>query len=212
LRIVFLACGPTAFSFDRLTVPGLLHNETGGIKVGLAARHSIIIERYRGPQLRRSRNSFSFYDLCAKGTLDRVFGLSSRFNIIRSHVHMNSTPILVAVVDDDESVRESLPDLLKELGFDAKSFATARDFLRSRCLDNTTILISDVAMPGMTGPELFRELVSRGHAIPTIFITAHEDVATRPDVVEGAITCLIKPFNDTVLLEALKRALDDKPK
>jgi FixJ family two-component response regulator len=124
---------------------------------------------------------------------------------------MNSTPILVAVVDDDESVRESLPDLLKELGFAAESFATARDFLRSRCIDNAKILISDVAMPGMTGPELLRELVSRGHAIPTIFITAHEDVATRPDVVEGAITCLIKPFNDTVLLDALKRALNDKP-
>jgi FixJ family two-component response regulator len=114
----------------------------------------------------------------------------------------------VSVVDDDESVRESLPDLLKELGFASSTFATAAEFLDSPHIVKTACLISDVAMPGMSGPEMRRELVRRGYGIPTIFITAHPDYASRPDVLEGAITCLVKPFNDTTLLEALRIALD----
>jgi FixJ family two-component response regulator len=117
---------------------------------------------------------------------------------------------LVAVVDDDESVRESLPDLLHEFGLAAKGFATPMDFLASPLLDKTKCLISDVAMPGMSGPELRRELVRRGYAIPTIFITAHPDTAFRPDIVEGAVACLIKPFDEMALFEALKKALDLK--
>jgi FixJ family two-component response regulator len=120
---------------------------------------------------------------------------------------LNAPTILVAVVDDDESVRESLPDLLQEFGLTAKAFATPMEFLESEFAGKTKCLISDVAMPGMSGPELRRELFKRGHAVPTIFITAHEDVASRPDVLDGAIACLIKPFDETVLLAALKKAL-----
>jgi FixJ family two-component response regulator len=116
----------------------------------------------------------------------------------------------VSVVDDDESVRESLPDLLGELGFASSTFATASEFLDSPVIEKTACLISDVAMPGMSGPELRRELLRRGCAIPTIFITAHQDFASRPDVLEGAIGCLVKPFSDTTLLEALKIALSIK--
>jgi FixJ family two-component response regulator len=118
--------------------------------------------------------------------------------------------ILAAVVDDDESVRESLPDLLQEFGLTAKAFATPMEFLESEFVDRTGCLISDVAMPGMSGPELRRELVRRGHAVPTIFITAHQDVACHPDVLDGAVACLIKPFDEKMLLAALKKALDSE--
>src|ERR1700733_6982181 len=114
---------------------------------------------------------------------------------------------LVSVVDDDDSVRESLPDLLKEFGLESEVVATPRDFLQSGFVDKTTCLILDIAMPGMSGPELRRELLRRGHDIPTIFITAHADFASQLEFREGVIDCLIKPFSDTVLLEALKRAL-----
>jgi FixJ family two-component response regulator len=120
---------------------------------------------------------------------------------------MNTAAILVSVVDDDESVRESLPDLLQEFGFASKVFAMPSDFLQSAYLDKTTCLILDIAMPGMSGPELRRELLRRGHDIPTIFITAHPDFASLPDMREGVVDCLMKPFSETALLEALKRAL-----
>jgi FixJ family two-component response regulator len=120
---------------------------------------------------------------------------------------MNTAAILVSIVDDDDSVRESLPDLLREFGFASKAFATPSDCLESAFLDKTTCLILDVAMPGMSGPELRRELLRRGHDIPTIFITAHADFASRLDMREGVVDCLMKPFSETALLEALKKAL-----
>jgi FixJ family two-component response regulator len=123
---------------------------------------------------------------------------------------MDSDPIVVCVVDDDESVRESLPDLLREFGLASKVFATASDFLQSGFVDATNCLILDIAMPGMSGPELRRELLKRGHDIPTIFITAHADFASQLDMREGVVDCLLKPFSETALLEALKRALQLK--
>src|ERR1700722_17153045 len=101
---------------------------------------------------------------------------------------------LVSVVDDDESVRESLPDLLRELGYSVRAFSSAQEFLRSDCLGETRCLILDIAMPGMTGPDLQQELTVRGQNIPIIFITAlaDENVCTR--VLErGAVECLFKP-------------------
>jgi FixJ family two-component response regulator len=124
--------------------------------------------------------------------------------------YLNAKTTLVAVVDDDESVRESLPDLLTEFGLVSKAFATPMEYLESGYVEKTKCLISDVAMPGMSGPELRRELVRRGYAIPTILITAHEDVAGRAEVLEGAVACLIKPFDETTLFAALKKALDLK--
>ena len=115
---------------------------------------------------------------------------------------------LVSVVDDDESVRESLPDLLKEFGYSARAFSSAEEFLTSGLVDQTRCLILDIAMPGMTGPELQRELKHRGRRIPIVFITAHWDGSVRPRMLEqGAVECLFKPFSDTALLEALKAAL-----
>jgi FixJ family two-component response regulator len=121
---------------------------------------------------------------------------------------MKTAPILVSVVDDDDSVRESLPDLLREFGFASEVFAAPNDFLRSPCVKRADCPILDIAMPEMTGPELRRELIRRGHHIPTIFITAHADFALRSDIREGAAECLIKPFSEAALLAALKIALD----
>jgi FixJ family two-component response regulator len=118
---------------------------------------------------------------------------------------------LVSVVDDDESVRESLPDLLGEFGFAARAFSSAEEFLASDCVDQTRCLILDIAMPGMTGPDLQRELKLRGREIPIIFITASTDHTVRPQLIErGAIECLFKPFSDTSLLAAINSALHPK--
>ena len=115
---------------------------------------------------------------------------------------------LVSVVDDDESVRESLPDLLRELGFAAHAFSSAEEFLTSDYVDQTRCLILDIAMPGMTGPDLQRELKLRRQEIPIVFITAHRDETVRPRVLEqGAVECLFKPFSDTALLNAVNAAL-----
>jgi FixJ family two-component response regulator len=120
---------------------------------------------------------------------------------------MDNRP-LITVVDDDESVRESLPDLLKELGFAVEAFSSAEAFLASDCIDQTRCLVLDIAMPGMTGPELLRELNNRRHVIPIVFITAHKDETIRPRMLkEGAAECLFKPFSEKALLEALNSAL-----
>ncbi|HTY84615.1 MAG TPA: response regulator [Silvibacterium sp.] len=116
-------------------------------------------------------------------------------------------PIL-AVVDDDESVRESLPDLLREFGFAARAFSSAEEFLSSGCVDETSCLILDVAMPGMTGPECQQELKRRGKETPIIFITGRKDETIRARVLkQGAAGFLLKPFSDTALLAAIKAAL-----
>ena len=111
---------------------------------------------------------------------------------------------LLSVVDDDESVRESLPDLLREFGFAARAFSSAQEFLSSDSVGQTKCLILDVAMPGMTGLDLQQELRRRGQEIPVIFITAQRNEAVREQALEqGAVNFLYKPFSDTALLEAL---------
>ena len=115
---------------------------------------------------------------------------------------------LVSVVDDDESVRESLPDLLREFGYAVEAFASAEAFLASDCVGQTRCLILDIAMPGMSGPDLQRELTFRRQEIPIVFITAYGDDTVRARVVaQGAVGCLLKPFSETALLEALTTAL-----
>jgi FixJ family two-component response regulator len=119
-----------------------------------------------------------------------------------------STRPLISVVDDDESVRESLPDLLKEFGFEAQAFSSAEEFLASESVSRTSCLLLDVAMPGMTGPDLQQELTLRRRDIPIIFITANRDETVRPRLIaQGAVECLFKPFSETDLLKALNTAL-----
>jgi FixJ family two-component response regulator len=115
---------------------------------------------------------------------------------------------LVAIVDDSESVREALPDLLEQSGFAAEAFPSAEAFLASDTRRATDCLVLDVGLPGMSGPDLQRELNRRGDTIPIVFITAQGDASLRPRLIaRGAVACLFKPFSDTELLEAMKAAL-----
>ena len=115
---------------------------------------------------------------------------------------------LVAIVDDDESVRVSVPDLVRRFGFNVRTFASAEEFLASDCVAQTKCLVLDVTMPGMSGPNLQRELARRGRKIPIVFITGEADQDLRRQLLaEGAVECLFKPFNAAALLKALNRAL-----
>ena len=118
---------------------------------------------------------------------------------------------LVSVVDDDESVRESLPDLLRQFGFAAESFSSAEAFLASDVVSETSCLLLDIVMPGMSGPDLQQELTRRRQKIPIVFITAHEDgpVAARL-LARGAVECLVKPFSEAALLDAVRAALSPR--
>jgi len=119
----------------------------------------------------------------------------------------NQRPIL-SVVDDDESVRDSLPDLLREFGFAVRVFTSAEEFLSSDCIDETSCLILDIAMPGMSGPDLHDTLKRRGQQIPIVFITGQRDESVRARVLKQCPAgFLLKPFSDADLLAAIKAAL-----
>jgi FixJ family two-component response regulator len=114
----------------------------------------------------------------------------------------------VSVIDDDASVRESLPDLLRQFGFAARAYSSAEAFLESHCLGKTRCLVLDVAMPGMSGLDLQQELMRREQRIPIVFITGTGDQTVRSRALaQGAVECLFKPFSDTALLDALNAAL-----
>jgi FixJ family two-component response regulator len=114
---------------------------------------------------------------------------------------------LVCVVDDDEAVREALPDLVRALGYTVRAFSTAEHFLASNCVSQTKCLILDIAMPGISGLDLQRELARQGHRIPIIFITARADETLRVQLLrQGAIECLFKPFTESALLDGLDAA------
>jgi len=115
---------------------------------------------------------------------------------------------LICLVDDDESVRESLPDLLREFGFAVQAFSSAKAFLASVYVPLSDCLILDVAMPEMSGPDLLTELRRRGRHMPIVFVTAHVDENLRLRLIaQGAVDCLFKPFSQTALLDALEAAL-----
>ena len=114
---------------------------------------------------------------------------------------------LVVVVDDDESVREALPDLLRELGYRSKTFSSAEEFLSTGSTRGASCLILDIGLPKMSGPDLQRELVRRGHTVPIIFITARAGKSIPPGLLPPGAGCLFKPFSDRALSAALDAAL-----
>ena len=130
---------------------------------------------------------------------------------VELQLRRDSGRAIVAVVDDDESVRESLPDLLKTLGYIARAFESAEDFLKSTNIGETGCVILDITMPGMSGPDLRQELKRRGYDIPIIFITAQRDETIHAGLSgQDIVAYLFKPFSDTTLLEALDAAFGNK--
>jgi FixJ family two-component response regulator len=126
---------------------------------------------------------------------------------------MVSNLSIISVVDDDDSVRESLQCLIRSFGFAVEAFASAEEFLNSDHLRNTRCMILDVRMPGMSGLELGRWLVGSHREIPVIFITAHGDEARRAQALKnGAVDYLFKPFSEEVLLNAIHTALGANPR
>jgi len=116
---------------------------------------------------------------------------------------------LVAVIDDDESCRTALKEMLRSAGLSALAFASAEDFLKSGQQRQTGCLISDIRMPGMSGLELQAKLNADRCRIPTIFITAHGDEKMRMQALRaGAVEFLAKPFDDEALLERVRTALE----
>ncbi len=117
---------------------------------------------------------------------------------------------LLSVVDDDEMLRESLPELLREFGFAARAFSSGQEFLASDYVDQTRCLILDVAMPGMSGLDLQDELKRHGQAIPIVFISGQKDEDIRKRAFrQGAVKFLYKPFSDSALLDAVNAALGE---
>src|SRR4030095_803438 len=131
--------------------------------------------------------------------------------MMETELPMIDTRSLVSVVDDDESVRESLPDLIRQFGFAAQAFSSAEAFLASDVVHQTSCLLLDIAMPGMSGTELQEELLRLRYAIPIVFVTANDDRAVRPRVIARvAVKSLFKPFSETALLDAINAALQTR--
>jgi FixJ family two-component response regulator len=115
---------------------------------------------------------------------------------------------LIAIVDDDDSLRKSLDNLLRSVGFRTQGFSSAEGFLSSNHIPDTTCLILDVRMPGMNGLELQRQLGAANWPIPIIFVTAHvDDDARARALAAGAVDFLYKPFHEEALLNAIDTAL-----
>ncbi|MGA8272155.1 MAG: response regulator [Candidatus Sulfotelmatobacter sp.] len=140
--------------------------------------------------------------------MDAAFKVAHR-SVMQSHEGTHATErLLISVVDDDVSIRESLRDLVGVFGFAARAFASAEEFLSSDSVDQTRCLILDVFMPGTTGPDLQRELKFREQPIPIVFMTAEQNETIRREVLaQGAVECLFKPFSDADLLKAINAAL-----
>jgi FixJ family two-component response regulator len=119
----------------------------------------------------------------------------------------------VSIVDDDESARAAIQGMLKSVGWQARSFPSAEEFLQSGQLRETACLICDIRMPGMSGLELQARLVEEGWRIPIIFVTAHGDSRMQTRAMKaGALAFLGKPFDDEVLLEEVRTALESEPR
>ena len=119
---------------------------------------------------------------------------------------------VIAIVDDDESVREALASLMNSLGYEAVPYSSADEFMESADRGRTACLITDVNMPGMTGPQLHQRLIKSGERIPTIFVTAYPDEAVRKNAAHAGVDCyLTKPFREDELLACVRSALKRAP-
>jgi len=119
--------------------------------------------------------------------------------------------VMIAVVDDDKSFREALVGLMKSLGYRGVAFSSAEDFLNSKDHDSAACLIADVQMPGMTGLELYNQLIASGNPVPTILITAYPDQGMRLSALQAGVSCcLAKPFRESELLACLDSALNSR--
>ncbi len=131
----------------------------------------------------------------------RLAGLASQGMIMTKNK-------LLSVVDDDESILESLPDLLRSFDFEVESYSSAEEFLAAGGPERTACLVLDISMPGMSGLELQLELARKGQTVPIVFITSHPDETVASLVVKrGAVACLFKPFSQAAILEAVAAAL-----
>jgi len=115
---------------------------------------------------------------------------------------------LISIVDDDEPIREAINELVSSLGYHSVKFASAEEFLNSERLDDTSCLITDVRMPGLSGIDLQCRLIAQGRTLPIIFVTAIADERTRVRALTaGAVGFLGKPFDEACLIRCLVRAL-----
>ncbi len=120
-------------------------------------------------------------------------------------------PTVIAIVDDDESVRDALTGLMKSLGYRVLAFGSAKDFLHSKRRRRAACLIADVQMPGMTGPELYDRLIASGEQIPTILITAYPSETVRTRALQAGVKgYLTKPFREDDLLDCIRSALESR--
>lgn len=134
-------------------------------------------------------------------------GKNGMFRVCNPRTIMKNTPP-IAIVDDDESIRESLEGLLKSYGFTMRLYESAESFLESLKIQVPGCLLLDVRLEGMSGPELQHELATAGMPIPIIFMTAHGDEALRARLIAtGAVDCLLKPFSEEELIGTIKRAI-----
>jgi FixJ family two-component response regulator len=149
--------------------------------------------------------------LSSVGASRRIAKSGEAVFLRRTEISMMNSDLVVSIVDDDESVRESLPDLLEMFGLASQTFSSAEEFLAQDGISRSKCLILDVAMPGMRGPDLQKELNRRKIKVPIIFITGLRDEALRSQLIaQGAVACLTKPFSDSAMLEALHCALQAK--
>jgi CheY-like chemotaxis protein len=166
------------------------------------------IDRYLGMVAGLTSRTDTKVWMCSEAAWRILSGMDTRRCYGRVEVFLMVERPLITVIDDDESLRESLPDLLSELGFAARAFSSAQEFLASDALQATRCLVLDIAMRSMSGPDLQRELKLQRRHIPIVFITAHADASVRPYLMQkGAVECLFKPFSEAALLAALTTAL-----
>ena len=117
----------------------------------------------------------------------------------------------IAIVDDDQSVRDAVTNLFRSMGFPAMAFASAEEFLNSGSLDTASCIVLDVQMPGMGGLSLQSHLAATGRQIPIVFVTGYPDAGVRDKAMSlGAVCFLTKPFNEDDLVDGLRSALTDR--